>query len=506
MLSSETTPPRDELLPVELLKYLPDYRVVICASCQYAIQPSAISRHLKEIHDIYRERRRPYLQYTSRLRLDKPETVIESKILDFPVPLLPVQNGLQCQSAGCAHLCVSTNRMRSHWIAVHGRPAGAALDWRAVPLQTFFRGNLLRYFTGVPRSKWSIGCTGEISPVSLDDDDDGEVPEIADLSFVDETQICNTLSNGDLVLLQHYIDFTSLTLATPETMALWQTVVPTMANDHSFLLHGILAISALHLAYLNHTQVTQNTVVAHHHQSLAMPLFRAAITTVSNKSCHAILAFSHLLVLYSFASEKYDSRLLLVSGPEEEGEGPDVLPAWLYFLRNGCAMMCGTWDTIRAGPVEPLASAWEIPINLSAEDDVQKADLLEYFLTLMPLPVSPDAWPEVVCKLYIDAAIGLAWAFSCTRAIGKSFTTWDALRIWPMRLSVAFLDLMGRRHPAALILLAHYCLLLKKVEVHWYFEGRANGLLDKVLQKLDHKWHGCLKWPIKEIMVTSQFD
>lgn len=32
-------------------------------------------------------------------------------------------------------------------MAVHGVAARAGLDWKTVKLQTFFRGNLLRYFT-----------------------------------------------------------------------------------------------------------------------------------------------------------------------------------------------------------------------------------------------------------------------------------------------------------------------------------------------------------------------
>jgi uncharacterized protein (DUF2225 family) len=62
--------------PAELLHYLPDYKVLVCTSCQYAVQPSAIQRHLKEIHEIKRGRRRPFTEYTNKLQLDSAETVI----------------------------------------------------------------------------------------------------------------------------------------------------------------------------------------------------------------------------------------------------------------------------------------------------------------------------------------------------------------------------------------------------------------------------------------------
>lgn len=81
--------------------------------------------------------------------LAKPEVVIGSEVTKFPVPLLPVLDGLKClEGGGCDYLCVSTKRMQNHWMSIHGRH-GTTGDWQPVPLQTFFRGNLLRYFTEI---------------------------------------------------------------------------------------------------------------------------------------------------------------------------------------------------------------------------------------------------------------------------------------------------------------------------------------------------------------------
>ena len=134
--------------PEELLEYLPPYKVLVCRSCKYAIQTKAIARHLKEIHGLKSSDRRPYLQYSQQFKLAEPELVVEYKPIDFPVQSLPVQDGLQCQASNCGHLCVTEKRMKQHWLAVHGRSGVAKRDWQMAPLQTFFKGNLLRYFTG----------------------------------------------------------------------------------------------------------------------------------------------------------------------------------------------------------------------------------------------------------------------------------------------------------------------------------------------------------------------
>ena len=139
--------------PEELLRYLSLYRVVVCTFCRYAIQPNAIERHLKELHRLNRSDRQPYMRYIEKFELAENKVVMQYAPGDFPVPLLPVQNGLQCRFEDCTYLCVTEKRMKHHWLSVHERQGLAACDWRPTLLQTFFKGNLLRYFTGIPSEK-----------------------------------------------------------------------------------------------------------------------------------------------------------------------------------------------------------------------------------------------------------------------------------------------------------------------------------------------------------------
>jgi hypothetical protein len=134
-----------DLHPTELLNYLPEYGVVVCTRCKYAIQPNAIPRHLKDIHRIHRSRRRPFMKYISTLDLKPPEDVISFTLVEFPVLGLPIHDGLSCTT--CHHLCISEKRMKHHMISVHSQIGQKTIDWLPTPLQTFFRGNLMRYFT-----------------------------------------------------------------------------------------------------------------------------------------------------------------------------------------------------------------------------------------------------------------------------------------------------------------------------------------------------------------------
>ena len=152
-MSTAVPPSKMAPMPEALLQYLSHYRVVVCTSCKYAIQPKAIARHLKEIHRIKRSDRKLFMQHMEKFELAEHELVMRYRPGEFPVPLLPVQSGLQCRSENCSYLCVTEKRMKQHWLAVHGRQGLVACDWQTVPLQTFFKGNLLRYFTGTPLGK-----------------------------------------------------------------------------------------------------------------------------------------------------------------------------------------------------------------------------------------------------------------------------------------------------------------------------------------------------------------
>jgi hypothetical protein len=97
---------------------------------------------------MHRAARRSFIDYASKFELTKPNDVVFPNETRFLVPLLPVQNGLVRSFANCAHLCVTITRMKQHRRSVHHITASDDSDfWEPVPVQTFFRGNVLRYFT-----------------------------------------------------------------------------------------------------------------------------------------------------------------------------------------------------------------------------------------------------------------------------------------------------------------------------------------------------------------------
>jgi hypothetical protein len=132
--------------PLQLLQYVPAHRIVICKVCRYAIQPLAIPRHLKDYHQIFRRDRRPFMRYVASLDLREPQDVVMPTIPVAPLPFLRIIDGFSCCIPGCRYLSISVKLLTTHWNAMHEGSNQTDIRWHRVKLQTFFRGNRVKYF------------------------------------------------------------------------------------------------------------------------------------------------------------------------------------------------------------------------------------------------------------------------------------------------------------------------------------------------------------------------
>lgn len=122
-----------------LLEYNPNYGVLICRECEYAIQKSAVQSHLLR-HKIYRGERQKLLASIAEFDLREPDDVKVPNSDIRPIPALPVLDGYRCSWGGCCNLCASVKRMKRHWADCHGGTKDFEMMAKEVKMQTFFRG------------------------------------------------------------------------------------------------------------------------------------------------------------------------------------------------------------------------------------------------------------------------------------------------------------------------------------------------------------------------------
>lgn len=209
---------------------MPLHHVIVCTDCRYAVPPSTLSRHLKEIHQISRAQRGMFLDYASQFTLKQPREVVLPQQNQFPVPILPVVDGLRCGSPNCNHLCVTEKGMRNHWVSVHGRAGQPDLDWHYAPIQTFFRGKNLRYFTGTDSPSDTLAedeLPGELVPPSVIAIRSTQGPSAGNMVYdvtdtlgpaTEQQTSMSALEERKAQLLGYYESSTSKTLANGDAM------------------------------------------------------------------------------------------------------------------------------------------------------------------------------------------------------------------------------------------------------------------------------------------------
>lgn len=486
--------PTAPLEPTQLLHYLPQHRVLICTGCRYAIQPSAISRHLKEIHRIYRSNRREFMNYAEELDLADPKNVTLPGPNEDPLPFLPTTNGLSCEASGCNYLCASIKRMKMHWAAEHSEMIADDSQWRPVDLQTFFRGNQLRYFI-VRQSSTTLSRPERHS--NIDSETTNPRTVTPPLLLTCDPHV---MTIEDLKLLEHFKTSTCLEIGYDATIRhVWHTDVPVLAAKHPFLKHGVLACSALHLAFLHPSERQRYQLIAAHHQNIALPQFRFEIGNPNIDNCFALLAFTQLLIIHCFSADQHDEELLLVKGRHDLH-----LPDWLHVIRASCHIFQSVWPYIQSLPIVALVTE-----GLEREGGDQGFEPSKYDERLRGLfeLIKPNTaqTAQKLLDCYFSplssALLILSRAFAKAQAAQSrnAYTLWVATHTWPVQVTQEYLDLLRGRDPVALILLAHYCILLRPLEDNWYMSGYSKRLLTRIYNQLDEEWRPWLRWPLEEI-------
>lgn len=487
--------------PAQLLLYLPQHRVVICKECCYAIQPPAISRHLKDLHRIYRSNRQGFLKYAEGLDLADPKDVILPDPNEEPVPFLPTVNGLVCGANGCDHLCATVKRMKMHWSTEHRGVVVDELQWRPVDLQTFFRGNQLRYF--IVRQSSTDSSQSQPHSNIVSETASSEI-STSDTSLAADSAICcesDQAATEDLKLLEHFQSSTCLELGyDARSRQIWHTEVPILAAKHKFLRHGVLACAALHLAFLNPSERQRYQLIAAHHQSIALPGFRSEIVHANLDNCFALLAFTQLLVTHCFAADQQDKDLLLVQGRDDVD-----LPDWLHVIRGSCQIFASVWPYIQDVPFTAIAiggAEHDEQVTPSPEKpfyDARLHGLIELIKSYATKNMNKST--EVPYTPLVSALLILTRAFAKAEAAQSrnAYTLLVAVHTWPVQVPQDYLDLLKDRNPVALILLAHYCILLRPLEGHWYMSGYSRRLLTRIYTQVDETYRPWLQWPLEEI-------
>ena len=302
------------------------------------------------------------------------------------------------------------------------------------------------------------------------------------------------LQMPELELLHHFTTETCYTLSDrSQSHELWRVTVPQVAFEHDFLMRGILAIAALHLSYLRQDKQSYWTHVAAKQQDAALSTFRSIMSHMGESNCDALLALSSLIVVYGFESPKNSNSLGMFNYNGQESD------EWLPLIRGVNSIIMSVWPWIRNGRLKGLL-----------HDHVQEPPrtelsrvLSEQLSHLDNMCDRASGGPEVVSAY--KAAVG-ALRLSLVRMNNRPQYECEVsiAFLWPVMIPQEYITMLNEKRPEALIILAHYCIILHQLDHYWWMKGWAPHIIDNIHRELDEDWLYYLQWPTNVISLHDK--
>ena len=476
----------------DTLIYLPDFQVLVCRKCQFAIQPSAISNHLKR-HQIYRENRKRLLDTISQLQLHDPQDVPLPDSGSPAIPTLPVYNGYTCLLDSCGYNCASLKRMQSHVSATHSQSAVLGVSCAQVCLQTFFQGTQIKYFrVAAPEEGTSQGSVP--LPVHRSRGTTNEAP--APHSNTAYGRISSAATLTDLRLMHHYTFSTAATLSKgSEPEDFWTYTVPFYASHNEYLMHGLLSIAAAHLAYLETSNRLEWMEIGMRHHGEGLACYRVAFSDPQTLDANAALIFSKFLVFYKCADYQLSDR--------DELEPSNILAEYMNLVRGGCTIGLGAHLPEKGSfsryliPEEDAPSKRDGSANtkLPFDQDARFAELgssLDKLLSSGSIR-DPEEFEAIHQALRAVRVAFCKWSDAKHDLKGR----WGAIDYWPTVVSKRYCEMVTDLNPIALVIFAHWCILLHwHSPRYWFMASHARVLLETISASLeDEQFLRLVTWP-----------
>ncbi|CAG7977982.1 unnamed protein product [Penicillium salamii] len=293
----------------------------------------------------------------------------------------------------------------------------------------------------------------------------------------------------DLELMHHYSTSVAKTFSRRiDIQDVWAIALPKHAYSCSYLMHGLLAISALHSGWLNHDSRHDYTNLSTYHLHKFIALFREQLANISIENCVPLFGASSLMVIYVCAQSA------LVSQPMEK----DSLQ--IKMIMN-IFSMCRGVETILApyrGEVHQstlsslLHKDYSLVGDPSSQHDNSPSREPQFF-ELQRL-ITNQKFESSELNEYLDALAKLKTAFNFMDVASKPLEAGAAF-VWPIMLQRGFMSRFTQQTPLSLVLLAHYCVILYQLDGYWFLNGWYRSILAEIKELLPLEFQAWISWP-----------
>ncbi|KAI9043302.1 uncharacterized protein KD926_003832 [Aspergillus affinis] len=271
-------------------------------------------------------------------------------------------------------------------------------------------------------------------------------------------------------------------------LGIWQTVVPKMALSHPYLLHGLFAVSALHLSLPMTSQDPDREELikaAEYHQSEAIRIFTPIVGNLTPSQYDATFTLSNLLATIALTFPLVHNSVA--------GRIPDVLNELIRvfaFVRKMTQFYAYIIESVTHGEIAQL-TYFEVT-RASLSDTIQSRVSALHELNTTHI-LDPEAY-----LAFRDTIDRLASTFARMYSGQEIFS---ACFLWMAQTPAQYFDRLQDRHPLALVILAHYCIVLDHMNRHWWIQSWGRQVLEAIRSVLEPGWRVHISWPLEVVGV-----
>lgn len=268
---------------------------------------------------------------------------------------------------------------------------------------------------------------------------------------------------------------------------LWQEHIPREAVRHPFLMHGVLALSALHLASARPAQAQKYASLCDKHQAIALASYRGILGHITEDVANAIFALSTILSISSLARAALRASLM----PEPQHISVDAICELLYMTRGVREVREAAGDAILKGPFSVLLFGHQRSSDVQVTFSTGLADTFRSLERMMYQYITNS--PEKL-RLCLNALEMLQNVFKnavyfYTRNELEMGHIWS----WTAGVGYDFIKLVQSSYPPALVLCAYFSMATLMMKHTWYvttwgrfaFQGIVIALNGQLREHLD---------------------
>ncbi|EXK78284.1 hypothetical protein FOQG_17042 [Fusarium oxysporum f. sp. raphani 54005] len=323
----------------------------------------------------------------------------------------------------------------------------------------------------------STSSCGHYVPAALPD-----VPQTISLEPASEG-----LDIEDFFLLHHYTVSTSYTLTiVPGLDTFMRINLPQIAFSNKFLLHGTLAIAALHLSRFkkNASEANSYMMKALHHYVTALRTATSLMASINAQNGPALYLFSMLCFSFTLGLGPKPGDFLLF--------GPQGIAQWLGQLQGMRSLLETKPELFQDDTLAPM-------FQLTVRSLAQSISRIDHFPQLRKqIQQAASGDPELVHYSKALDQLSQRFDFALLSTSRVAQLSPQQVFVWVYQLDDDFVRLLQEEKPIPLVILSYFCILLNQLSSFWWTRGWAEHLLSEIHSSLDEEYKSWMRRPMEE--------